>query len=35
MHKDKPKKISQGYRFKLSLTQEQKLAKAEILQTPI
>ena len=35
MYKDKPKNIKKGYRFKLSLTQEQKLAKAEILQNDV
>ena len=35
MYKDKPKNNKKGYRFKLSLTQEQKQAKAEILQNDI
>tara|TARA_R110000822_G_scaffold88549_2_gene205129 strand:- start:63 stop:725 length:663 start_codon:yes stop_codon:yes gene_type:complete len=35
MYKDKPKNNKKGYRFKLSLTQEQKLAKAEILQNDV
>ena len=29
MYKDRPKNNKKGYRFKLSLTQEQKQAKAE------
>ena len=35
MYKDKPKNNKKGYRFKLSLTQEQKSAKAEILQNDV
>ena len=35
MYKDKPKNNKKGYRFKLSLTQEQKKAKAEILQNDV
>ena len=35
MYKEKLKNVKKGYRFKLSLTQEQKLAKANILQNDI
>ena len=35
MYKDRPKNNKKGYRFKLSLTQEQKQAKAEILQNDV
>ena len=35
MYKDRPKNNKKGYRFKLSLTQEQKQAKAEILENDV
>lgn len=35
MYRDRPKHNKKGYRFKLSLTQEQKQAKAEILQNDV
>jgi len=35
MYKDRPKNNKKGYRFKLSLTQEQKQAKTEILENDV
>ena len=35
MKKDRPKNVKKGYRFKISLTEEQKKAKARILENDV
>ena len=35
MKKDRPKNVKKGYRFKISLTEEQKKAKAQILENDV